>query len=1490
MRPLLRWTGLLLALLASTVAEARRYPITVSDASGTWVAGRRALLHGVGELWKRYGRAEGLPADEVNDLELDTRSVWVATPRGLARLDKGSRRWETFAAGALPASDVTSVSADPSDPDQVWVGTRAGLANYNIRTNAWTRFGVASGLPSALVHDVLYRGQTVWIATDAGLAAYDLKLRSFTIYKSREGLAGDRVLEIDEIGTDLWLTCDGGLSRMSLQRRSFVTFTKKQGLPGTQLLSLARQQNLIYFVTDGGLITYDTSADALTPFLHTQGLLGARVTSVATAGGFIWFGTDKGLARFEPNKKTWERYKQEDGLSSEDLGGLTAAGNFLMVFGARGELDSYDYKKDEWVDRSSLVKVAASQPAASGPASREAGTGETGPPKQLKLSFSAELNTELKQDLRWPRIGPNTREGYWLVNTLRLGAGAQWASGRTLDFSGNLDWGDVGPAVFEGQGASLKSFQRYDLQLRYLGLKRDLVEEVILSDKLRLEPLYEGQGGRQGLLERTEVEGGRVVLGAGPSRSGGRFAKLEAAAGIRRGTPLRVVLRRPEIGSLQIKRFKLLHPVAGGAGRDVRYVIPASVRAVLDGRELERNVDYFVDHENGVLWLKNTDLAHTMRVLEVELEYEQIPRKNVGAVSMTDLIPRDGDIGKIKRSGPSRWAKDEQGLFDEIDGGAEQYINRGWTTTLSQDLEWGSAGIILRIHDMEDDKNARSIFLARKLPEAKPVPGLEDVFLEKQSASLSIKLVRGKYFIEVSIDQATMEQEILSIAGWLVGKLQASGSTSADALRDVLVSAGATFRFTDQASLGVSYLGTRSLDDADVKKAYNVAGRLRDLVALSAAYNRRLGQAATLSADFQAAASSAAEDGSERASGNGLQGSAQLQSKVATVRLAARKYSDAFQGIGVARQTEFCRAADGDCTKPKLSRLDYEAGLDATVRPREWLPLSLVVQRQSTRLGADYTDVQTGRTLRGTRDLALGQIALDKGGLPKLFVGGGYLRRDDAHADQDQLRGAGGLEMDLASTWLKKLRFKKIYLRGLYEIAQNTVDEFRIRGEDERDRVERMQHAVGELRLAPTLTESGYATLEYQGLRGAVDADGRVLDQLTYWRLDAGAGSSILPGIAVRFDSTLWFGDDQPLPVATFAPSPPPADAERKQEASSTLAGVVDLFPGRWIGKLGPLKLNTAYTYSLQGTSRGLWRGAPPGLLSREICDNGVDDDGDGAVDCTDTECALADACLLRTGQLKSHRVYGTLSWDTPGKLQAEVFGDLRKSYSDRDDTLRSTRVELRSYVTWRPIYPSPVTLRFDLQSESKRPDQYDALADPPRPEQVVLEPALEWRRRWSPRWWHLAKLTVSHARTRDLPHVRTEENIYGKKGDLERLDYDETAFKPSLEIRRRFEDERSTWSFRPYVRASAKLQWGKGVRSRIDDVVRGAEDPGLANGSETSRTYSLSLGLIWVHSDHVFVDLDLTASYYDCVRAPSGSFCNDNLSFSPHLLATARY
>ncbi len=1499
--PRLTLPVLLLLALVST-AHARQYPITRSDSSGTWIGGPEGLLHGQGELWTRYHEGKGLPTGKVMDIELSSRSVWVATPAGLARMDKGSRRWERFGPPDLPSAQVTGVSMDASDPDQLWVSTLGGLVRHDVRQNRWTPFGRARGLPSERVNDVFFRGRTVWAATDAGLAAMDLRRGTVQVFTEADGMAPGPVLELSLAGSDLWITSAGGLSRMNLQRRTFAAFGKAQGLPAGAVLSTARLQSVTYIVTAGGLITYDGSADALAPFLHAKGLQGASVRGVVSAGGFVWFATGGGLCRFEPVRKSWEYYRLEDGASSDELSRLAVAGGNLLIFHDGGELDTYDFKKDEWVDRSSLLEAAADEPPAGAPGGGTDGAAEPdGAPaaaqdeeRPLELSFSAELDTEFDGSHGWAEGEDGwgyTGDGTWKFNTVRLGGGARWGRGRTVDVSAKIDWGDIYPALdpdatSDTRTSTLITFQQYDLSLRYLGARGDWLREVYLSDEVRLDP----EGGA--LTERTEVEGGRVVLDLGPRRREGKLLEVKAAAGLRRGTPMRLVFRHPNLRQLELMRFQLMK----SASEQVRFVIPSSVRVMLDGRELERNVDYFVDHTTGLLWITNKDLFHAMRVVEVDLEYEQIPRKNVGVVTVTDMLPKDGEIGQLKRSGRSRWAKDEQGLFDEIDGGAEQYINRGWDQTLSQDYTWGSAGATLRIHDMDSAESARAILLARLAGDAKPAPGFiyngEDaVYIEKQSSSLMVKMLFGKFFIEITLDEASMEQEILSIASWLFGKLGSSGKTSADALRDLVVSTGALLRLSDEVTMGATYLGGFSVDDDALPDAASVQ---RNLLALHGAYSASVARDVTLTARAQAAVSSAEVDSAGRFSGAGVRADALLASPWLVLSLDGRKYTRDYVGLGVARQSEFCRASDGACDARGESQLDHELSARGTIKALSWLPLDLAYQRQVTALGSDYADAPADRSKEGVRDVASGKLTLQRKGLPRVSVHGGYIRRDDAMTEQDQLVAGAAVEADLANTLLKGLAFKKIYLRGLYEYGHGAVDESRVDSATERDRTEGMHHAVAEARVAPTLTESGYVSLAYHGLRGVLDTTGDTVDLLQFWRLDGGASSSWIPGIALRFDSTLWFKDEMPL-LDRFSRQGTLASArlntKRDQAADSRLAGVVEVFPGEWVDKLSSVKMSATYTYSERQVSQGAPRGsAPPG---RERCDVAGDEDLDGLSDCADPDCALTEACLQVTGTVKTHRAYGTVTWDTPGKVQVELFGDLRESYAGQGQARRLSRQEVRSFVTWRPIYPSPITLRFDMLREWKDPETYDKVVPDLDFTTTAFTPALEWRRRWSQQWWHLAKVSYSHNQVRDQPHIRTHDDLWGKKGDVERLSYDSQVVTPSVEVRRRFEDDQGRWSVRPFARLRAAFTWGAGVQSQIDSRICLPGEACLVDDSSEEQTYALTLGMLWTHADLLFIDFDITASYIHrdrCKGTINKKVCGDELSLTPHLLATVRY
>jgi len=101
-----------------------------------------------------------------------------------------------------------------------------------------------------------------------------------------------------------------------------------------------------------------------------------------------------------------------------------------------------------------------------------------------------------------------------------------------------------------------------------------------------------------------------------------------------------------------------------------------------------------------------------------------------------------------------------------------------------------------------------------------------------------------------------------------------------------------------------------------------------------------------------------------------------------------------------------------------------------------------------------------------------------------------------------------------------------------------------------------------------------------------------------------------------------------------------------------------------------------------------------------------------------------------------------------------------------------NTYAESTTNRLWRSMLfmmQEPITARFDFQRETTLPEKFDGIDPVVEPKMLAFEPALEWRRRWSAQWWHLAKFALNHSEFQDIPHIALEDNIFGTAGDLQR-------------------------------------------------------------------------------------------------------------------------
>ena len=176
--------------------------------------------------------------------------VWVGTGGGgLHRLKPEGKGFEHFLVDAddpaTPSEDYVTVLLQDRE-GRIWEGTRSGGLNLiDAATGRAQRIPVDPADPGAIAHHSITailedRQGRLWFGTGGGgiarLAGIDpVKGPRFERVTSREGLAADNVMGLaeDDDGS-LWVSTRRGLSRYDPARRTCVSFDTADGLPSAE--------------------------------------------------------------------------------------------------------------------------------------------------------------------------------------------------------------------------------------------------------------------------------------------------------------------------------------------------------------------------------------------------------------------------------------------------------------------------------------------------------------------------------------------------------------------------------------------------------------------------------------------------------------------------------------------------------------------------------------------------------------------------------------------------------------------------------------------------------------------------------------------------------------------------------------------------------------------------------------------------------------------------------------------------------------------------------------------------------------------------------------------------------------------------------------------------------------------------------------------------------------------------------------------------------
>jgi hypothetical protein len=126
------------------------------------------------------------------------------------------------------------------------------------------------------------------------------------------------------------------------------------------------------------------------------------------------------------------------------------------------------------------------------------------------------------------------------------------------------------------------------------------------------------------------------------------------------------------------------------------------------------------------------------------------------------MLPADNEVESWVRVGPATAANNDTQLYNQIDGAAPKYIDRGWQGSVYAEYSQGGVLMSVAIHDMGSGDNADSIF-NYDLPLSRIVisnTDPNDPLGARPNAVVDMglptgyqaKAFIGQYYIEVSID------------------------------------------------------------------------------------------------------------------------------------------------------------------------------------------------------------------------------------------------------------------------------------------------------------------------------------------------------------------------------------------------------------------------------------------------------------------------------------------------------------------------------------------------------------------------------------------------------------------------------------------------------------------------------------------------------------------------------------------------------------------
>lgn len=1321
----------------------------------------------------------------VNKLVVDQTILWVATDDGVIRFDIGSQKSTKLTMDdGLPSQRVSTVAYD----DQyVWFGTNKGLTRYRKFDRTLKTYDESNGLPSKTVTYAVTIGRQVWFGTRAGIAVFSPDVDGFRSFGEADGLASGDVAEVFQFGADLWCRTDVGLSRFRIQQRVFNNFPMTL-MGAQQIRVMAPDGENMWLGTDNGLWLFEGASDAIRIFPQQAALGSKMIVGVEPTSAYIYFTTDKEILQYNKLTQGIRRFTAAEQLRRQEgsTGTLASAKFVTVLFSDAAVL--YSPTQDMWADRTIALTVDSAR------------------------KTTARMFGQLELEQPFVDGNRDTSSAY-ATSSGGLGFGRQLEKERSLNGSVYLDYGQL-------NDSGIRDLQ---YKIEYLGNQNDYVRDVRIEDKLKYRYIEEGLD-RQLLVQGMHV--GLSTPGATPK------AKVEVDAGFRRGQLVRDFLTGPWQEIYQLSQ---------------KYILPGSDRVYVDGELLNNGTDYTMVYPAGQITFLNRERIDDLSVITVEYERDLMPKKSLGNLSLQGRLPATNEVGTWALAGTPAMISTDTALYNQIDGAAPKYIDRGWTASVYATYQQGGSSVQVAIHNMATDQNAEAIYnfdlpVSRleinRIPDpTNPSETIANAVVDMglPTAYKAIAFDR-QYYYEVSIDDRSDAALVYlkTFTLLILNRSKLVTDNLGDAFKEALVAARAAVSPVQGMEIGARAVQLQQLSGT----SYTDNGQTREIRPMhltsgtvDGRYQTQVGEGGLLTSYVELGGSH--DSNGVRPDGMAGMGFVRLSSARLEGMVSARMNTENWTPVG---HTNPSLDANGATVRTyndaRMGTMRDQLQLNATGYPTAWLPVTALFTRQRAWL-------PDGSESTGVLQHAIARVQLNKAGLPATTLQFGSTELDNPNASQmHRLQGSAQTDYDLAPL-LSFTHIKRFNVRALYSLSQAETDQGSAYQYGDRVSLIRLEG-----KLSPTTTESANALFRSRDVGRQTEQGGDYYRSFYHWELLSGAQSTIIPGLVPKFNYNAFYDDCRMIELCSGSGSTTGTTTPGNTSglwANTGVAGSAVILPGALgtAALIGPRRAVQGTVGGSLGIYPGAWTAklAPLALVpSIAVGDNETSEDNE---------------------KKQYSRVYDyvvTEVW-AGRKLELSLYQRYRYTTSGALAQQNATMTVLQNRIVYRPVFTSPITLLINYEGDRAR----DIVSDPAAQwsETQNHSDMLEWLMRWN---------EVLTTRTRIKGGLEHTVGTFttDAQGVSRASDHSKYSYGGELQLR-----------FYPLADVSALFIYVSTEWKQWDQ--RG-------NDPYTAWEVIPMCGVIWRLGDKLYLD---GHAFYDHTHCLSGSTCLDSTKVSPYLYFT---